>query len=49
MRINILRNMPGEFSWQRSFHDHIIGNEMPLNAIREYIAKKSDKLGTGYR
>lgn len=26
-----------EFSWQRSFYDHIIRNEISLNKIREYI------------
>jgi REP element-mobilizing transposase RayT len=25
--------------WQRSFHDHIIRNEIELNKIREYIIK----------
>ena len=25
------------FSWQRSFHDHIIRDEMDLNRVREYI------------
>jgi len=25
------------FSWQRSFYDHIIRNEISLNKIREYI------------
>jgi REP element-mobilizing transposase RayT len=36
-RINILRNMPGEPVWQRSYYDHIIRNERSLNAIRQYI------------
>ena len=36
-RINILRNMPGEPVWQRSFYDHVIRNERSLNAMREYI------------
>ena len=26
-----------DFSWQRSFYDHIIRNEEKLNRIREYI------------
>ena len=36
-RINILRNMPGEPVWQRSFYDHIIRNEIEYQKICNYI------------
>ena len=36
-RINIYRNSPSRYVWQRNFHDHIIRNEKDFNRIREYI------------
>ncbi len=35
-KINILKQI--SFSWQKSFHDHIIRKEESLDKIREYIA-----------
>ena len=37
IRINQIRNTPGEPVWQRGYYDHIIRNEEALNRIREYI------------
>ena len=36
-QINLLRNTPGMSVWQRNYYDHIVRNEMALNAIRAYI------------
>ncbi len=36
-----------EFSWQRSFYNHIIRNEKSLNHIREYIRNNPLKWETG--
>ena len=33
----IHQNGLSDFTWQRSFHDHIIRNDKSLNKIREYI------------
>ena len=35
--INLIRNSPGDFFWQRNFYDHIIRNEKELLKIRKYI------------
>lgn len=32
-----------DFSWQRSFYDHVIRNEKSLNQIREYIINNPQK------
>jgi REP element-mobilizing transposase RayT len=32
-----LRNMPGEFVWQRNYYEHVIRRDESLNKIREYI------------
>ena len=36
-QINILRNTPGEFVWQRNFYDHIIRNKTVFYKIKNYI------------
>ena len=36
-QINRLRNVKGVSVWQRSFHDHVIRNEVELNKLREYV------------
>lgn len=33
----------GEFKWQRSFYDHIIGDENELDRIRDYILSNPSK------
>jgi len=33
----------GQFSWQKSYYDHIIRNENSLNKIREYIINNPSK------
>jgi len=37
VKINQLRNAPGMPIWQRNYYEHIIRNEVELNAIRNYI------------
>jgi REP element-mobilizing transposase RayT len=37
IRINALRDSPGLPVWQRGYHDHIVRNEVVLDAIRRYI------------
>lgn len=37
-RINAKKNHHGKPVWQRNYYEHIIRNEIELNAIREYIA-----------
>ena len=43
-KINSLQNAP-YFQWQKSFYDHIIGNEESLQHIRQYIVYNPLKWG----
>ena len=36
-KINLIRNPPDTFVWQRNYNEYIIRNERSLNNIRQYI------------
>lgn len=36
-QINILNNTPGQKTWQRDYHDHVIRNEREYRRIKNYI------------
>jgi putative transposase len=42
-RINEIRNILGLAIWQRGYYEHIIRNEVDLNATREYIQNNPGK------
>lgn len=37
-RINVMRQTPGLFLWQRNYYEHVVRTESELARVREYIA-----------
>ena len=42
-QVNLLRNMPGEKLFQRSYYDHVIRNQQDYDEIWQYIENKPRK------
>jgi putative transposase len=42
-QINILRNTPGEKTWQPNYYDHVIRDELEYKRIRQYIINNPAK------
>ena len=42
-QVNLLRNMPGEKLFQRSYYDHVIRNQQDYDDIWQYIENKPRK------
>ena len=42
-QVNLLRNMPGEKLFQRSYYDHVIRNQQDYDEIWQYIENNPRK------